>query len=62
MMGTLLAALGVLIVMSGGWLAHAGTPNIERQRRFDRLAGFLIMAGLGCIGGAFGLWFGSPLP
>lgn len=55
-------ALGVLILVSGGWLAHLGSRHCERQETFDRIAGFLIIAGIGCIGAVLGLCFGSPLP
>ena len=61
-MRTSLAVLGVLILVSGGWLAHLSSRHFERQKTFDRIAGFLIIIGLSCIGLLLGLCFGSPLP
>ena len=61
-MPSLIAASGVFILLSGGWLAVASNQDIERQKRFDRIAGFLIIAGLSCIGVVLSVWFGSPLP
>ena len=61
-MRTLLAAFGVLILMSGGWLAHLGGRHFERQKTSDCLAGFLIIIGLSCIGLVLGFLFGAPLP
>ena len=61
-MHALLSASGVLILVSGGCLAHLGSRNFERQKNSDRVAGFLIMIGLSCIGLVLGLLFGAPLP
>jgi len=59
---SLLALLGVLILVSGVWLAHAGIWHLERQKSLDHIAGFLIIAGLSCIGAVLGLLFDLPLP
>ena len=61
-MSSALALLGVLILVSGGWLAHAGIRQLERHQTFECIAGFLIIAGVSFIGAALGLCFGSPLP
>lgn len=57
----LLTGTGTIIFASGGWLAHAGHRYFARPDTSERLAGFLIIAGLGCIGTGLGLTFRPPL-
>jgi hypothetical protein len=57
----LLGGIGLVMFASGGWLAHAGHRCFARLDIAERVAGFLIIAGVGCIGAGLGLTFGPPL-
>jgi hypothetical protein len=59
---TLLSESGVVIVLAGGALAYRGERYIENQDTVERVAGFLLIAGLACIGASLGLVFDSPFP
>jgi hypothetical protein len=57
----LLAGLGLAILVSGGWLAHATNQGNHNLQFAEPVAGLLIIAGLGCIGTSLGLCFGALL-
>ncbi len=56
----LLTGFGLVILVSGGWLAHAGDRYIDRLDVSERVAGYLIIAGLACFGVCLGMCFGAP--
>lgn len=56
-----LAGCGLAILTSGAWLAHTGPRHFARPDIAERVAGLLIIAGLGCVGTGLGLCFGPPL-
>jgi hypothetical protein len=59
---TLLSESGIVIVMAGGALAYKGERYFENQDTVERVAGFLLIAGLACIGASLGLVLDSPFP
>jgi hypothetical protein len=59
---SVLGGAGAIILISGSWLARSGVPLFRRQELCEFIAGFLIIAGLSCIGASLGILFGTPLP
>ena len=58
----LLSQSGLVIVLAGGALAYKGEQFFENHDNLERVAGFLLIAGLACIGTSLGLIFTLPLP
>jgi hypothetical protein len=58
----LLSESGMVIVLAGGTLAYGGDRYFENQDTVERVAGFLLIAGLACIGVSLGLMLYSPFP
>lgn len=58
----LLSESGLVIVMVGGALAYKGGRYFENHGTVERVAGFLLIAGLACIGTSLGAIFKLPFP
>jgi hypothetical protein len=57
----LLSFSGLAILAGGGWVAYAGPRYFQQPAITEPIAGFLIIAGLGCIGTSLGLCIGPPM-
>jgi hypothetical protein len=58
----LLSQSGLFIAFAGGALAYKGDHYFENQDTVEQVAGFLLIAGLACIGTSLGLILGASFP
>ena len=58
----LLSQSGLFIALAGGALAYKGDRYFANQDTVERVAGFLLIAGLACIGASLRLIIDSPFP
>lgn len=57
-----LSQSGLFIALAGGVLACKGDRYFENQDTIERVAGFLLITGLACIGASLGLILDEPFP
>jgi hypothetical protein len=58
----LLSQSGLFIAFAGGALAYKGDRYFENLDTVEQVAGFLLIAGLACIGTSLGLILGASFP